>query len=217
MLSSPLYRAGQAAEARGEPLAAGGDTASRLQAQALAALAKLRQKQADQARERADVVRALRTAAAQAAKAAARERLEMIKKRIKELLHLLAMFGGSSARGTLQELRQLSSQLREAAAVLRAGDGAPAAEEGGAAAAPAAAPSAPAAVPASTGDDHAEGRAAYADQQQAAEAESGDPLKHHHNPQDTERESDERLIDAVQKLLRSVTAMAESEAKKQAA
>lgn len=49
-------------------------------------MAKLKQKQADQARERAAVIRALRTSSAQAAKAAARERIEMIKKRIEELL-----------------------------------------------------------------------------------------------------------------------------------
>jgi len=222
MLSSPLYSPTRAA--RAEPLTPEGDTASRLPAQSLEAMAKLKQKQADQARERAAVIRALRTSSAQAAKAAARERIEMIKKRIEELLHLLALFGSSGARGALQELKQLANQLKEAAAVLRSGDGA-AAESGGEIAAPSApaAPSVPPApAPATPADadhaDHAEGRAAYADQQQAADAEANDPFRRHdqrRTAQDSQRDAD--LIDKVRKALRFAQAVAEADVKKEKA
>ncbi|TYQ21460.1 UNVERIFIED_ORG: hypothetical protein JN05_00420 [Zoogloea ramigera] len=221
MLSSPLYSPTRAA--RAEPPTPGGDTASRLQAQSLEAMAKLKQKQADQARERAAVIRALRTSSAQAAKAAARERIEMIKKRIEELVHLLALFGSSGARGALQELKQLANQLKEAAAVLRSGDGA-AAESGGEIAAPSApatpsVPPAPAPAPAAPADaDHAEGRAAYADQQQAADAEANDPFKHHDHrrtAQDSQRDAD--LVDKVRKALRFAQSMAEADVKKEKA
>ena len=220
MLSSPLYSPTRAA--RVEPPTPGGDTASRLQAQSLEAMAKLKQKQADQARERAAVIRALRTSSAQAAKAAARERIEMIKKRIEELLHLLALFGSSGARGALQELKQLANQLKEAAAVLRSGDGASAAESGGEIAAPSApaAPSVPSAPAAPADADHAEGRAAYADQQQAADAEANDPFQHHDHrrtAQDSQRDADERLIDKVRKALRFAQSMAEADVKKEKA
>lgn len=217
MLSSPLYSPTRAA--RVEPPTPGGDTASRLQAQSLEAMAKLKQKQADQARERAAVIRALRTSSAQAAKAAARERIEMIKKRIEELLHLLALFGSSGARGALQELKQLANQLKEAAAVLRSGDGA-AAESGGEIAAPSApaAPSVPSAPAAPADADHAEGRAAYADQQQAADAEANDPFQHHDHrrtAQDSQRDAD--LVDKVRKALRFAQSMAEADVKKEKA
>ena len=223
MLSSPLYSA--AGAARAEPLTPGGDTGSRQQAPSLEAMAKLKQKQADQARERAAVIRALRASSAQAAKAAARERIEMIKKRIEELLHLLALFGSSGAKGALQELKQLSNQLKEAAAVLRSGDGASAAESGGEIAAPSApaapsVPSVPSALAAPADADHAEGRAAYADQQQAADAEANDPFKHHDHrrtAQDSQRAADERLIDKVQKALRFAQSMAEADVKKEKA
>ena len=63
-------------------------------------------------------------------------------------------------------------------------------------------------------------RSAYADQQQAADAEANDPFKHHDHrrtAQDSQRDADERLIDKVQKALRFVQAMAEADVKKEKA
>ncbi len=107
-------------------------------------------------------------------KNAARQRIQLIKERILALRQLLAMSGGRAA-AALQELRQLAGELKTAAAVL--------ASDAGQASLPFASPA-------------NDGLAAYAEQQRIEHtqdrATSGQPVG---------APADERLVEAVRKLL----------------
>jgi G:T/U-mismatch repair DNA glycosylase len=120
------------------------------------ALGEALKKQIATAQKRAAAIQALSVSADQAKKDIARERLKEIKKRIEELLRMLAMFGGKGAKAVLQELKQLSNELRQAAAILNAPSG-----SSGEQAAP-------------QTDAGAEGRQAYAEQQVSADVDAAD-------------------------------------------
>jgi hypothetical protein len=123
---------------------------------ARAAISEALKKQIATAQKRAAAIQALSVSADQAKKEIARERLKEIKKRIEELLRMLAMFGGKGAKAVLQELKQLSNELRQAAAILNAPSG-----SSGEQAAP-------------QTDAGAEGRQAYAEQQVSADVDAAD-------------------------------------------
>ena len=112
----------------------------------------------------------------------------MIKQRIDELRQMLASFGGAAAKSVIQEIRQLLAELGQLAAALNTGSSsggaapssgaaAPATADGGGANSPAT-PSASVQGAADVDEDAAgldtghldEGRAAYAEQQRAADA-----------------------------------------------
>lgn len=92
--------------------------------------------------------------------AAIRERITQIKQLIEQLRQMLASLGGPAAKSVLRQIGQLAAELGQLASALKA------AGDSGSSAAPAA-PFAPASEPPAD-----EGRAAYAEQQQAAETDT---------------------------------------------
>jgi len=173
---------------------------------------ELLQKQLDLAKKNAAAIDGLSRRADLDQKALARQRVEEIKKQIEALQKMLLMFGGKDAKSLLQQLKQLASQLKQAAAILKAPT------ETGVAAAPSAestpsaesVPSVDGAPSVDTGDAHAEGRNAYAEQQASADAEA---IQLPSAPFDRQRAEDERLLERTSAALKSLRATVERMAK----
>jgi hypothetical protein len=163
-------------------------------------------------------------------KSAARARVALIKERIEALRQMLLMLGGKVSASVLNELRQLSGELAAAAAALAAAGGgaSPSATSTLAQPAPATAESTSASASAHDGSavgEHDAARAAYAEQQQAADAAghagraddaapgqaSGTMAKRvTAATRDAAHDADEHLVESVWRRLRSTLALAES-------
>jgi len=197
-----------------EPATSAADEAQKRKVELMRdARAKAQKKQAAAVRQRAASMSAASAIKVPSAKDQARAQIARIKERIEQLKHMLLMLGGHAAQAVLQELRQLASELKQAVATLKAasssspGVSAPAAprggDTGGAEGAGAAESTGGTAASGDTGgesggsgDVHAEGRAAYAEQQSAADAEAAAPVSEDAGGADAEATTEQPAEDA---------------------
>ena len=143
-------------------------------------------------------------------KSAARTRIELIKQRIAQLMQLLVMFGAKVSAAVLQELRQLGAELAAASAVLQSGAATTASVPANP---PVGVDSEAMAVPPTTQvsaavqvTHDADGSAAYAEQQHAADAADAAQREGKHHGQ---RAADDKTIAEAHNRLREAETLAE--------